>query len=452
MKHQLQSKQSDQLASTQFKHTARGAASFGDKRSASVAQYKLQDAANGSAKTVAQRALNQQVERRMNPNGLPNQLKTGIEAMSGMDMSGVRIHANSDKPAQLNALAFAQGNDIHLGRGQEQHLPHEAWHVVQQRQGRVQPTAQLHGAAINDDAGLEHEADVMGSRAAQLQTMHPVQLRAGSGAAVMQFGLGEAVKYGALGAVAGVVGATVGAALLPAAATATTLGLLGGGIGALYGALTNNDEQSDGPQADDMENEYPDGHDADDEGGLEEQDLPNAQLKDIDGGEDPDLYAEIELITRGIRDLRISQHKTADATPAQLARKAGPSYQAGYNTENFGQFTEITYMRDGKGAIDFKSPTKKKKWKNPVDSKIVDLEKGSSKKGYGITQGNKLAHIQSASRAVHFSIANRITKQDGSGSPDGWTWHHLVSPYKMVLVDRQVHRKHGHNGGKLLWK
>ena len=101
-----------------------------------------------------------------NRTGMPDALKSGIEAMSGMDLSDVRVHTNSSKPAQLNALAYAQGNEIHLGPGQEQHLAHEAWHVVQQRQGRVQPTTQLQGTAINDDSSLEREADVMGERAA----------------------------------------------------------------------------------------------------------------------------------------------------------------------------------------------------------------------------------------------------------------------------------------------
>lgn len=52
------------------------------------------------------------------------------------------MHYNSSRPAQLQALAYAQGSDIHLGPGQERHLPHEAWHGVQQAQGRVQPTLQ----------------------------------------------------------------------------------------------------------------------------------------------------------------------------------------------------------------------------------------------------------------------------------------------------------------------
>jgi len=100
-----------------------------------------------------------------NPTGIPDQLKTGIEALSGMSMDPVRVHYNSDEPAQLNALAYAQGTEIHLGPGQEQHLAHEAWHVVQQAQGRVRPTLQAMGVPINDDAEMEQEADVMGAKA-----------------------------------------------------------------------------------------------------------------------------------------------------------------------------------------------------------------------------------------------------------------------------------------------
>ncbi len=106
----------------------------------------------------------------LNRTGMPDGLKSGIESMSGMDLSDVRVHANSDAPAQIDALAYAQGNDIHLAPGQEQHLPHEAWHVVQQRQGRVQPTLQMAGVGVNDDVALESEADVMGAKALQTKT------------------------------------------------------------------------------------------------------------------------------------------------------------------------------------------------------------------------------------------------------------------------------------------
>lgn len=105
-----------------------------------------------------------------NNTGLPDNLKSGIESLSGMSLDHVKVHYNSAQPAQLNAHAYAQGSEIHVAPGQEQHLPHEAWHVVQQAQGRVQPTMQMkEGVPVNDDAGLEHEADVMGAKALQLK-------------------------------------------------------------------------------------------------------------------------------------------------------------------------------------------------------------------------------------------------------------------------------------------
>lgn len=101
-----------------------------------------------------------------NRTGLPDDLRSGIEALSGVSMETVKVHYDSPKPAQLKALATAQGNEIHLGPGQERHLPHEAWHVVQQASGRVRPTIQLtNGPMLNDDRALEREADDMGARA-----------------------------------------------------------------------------------------------------------------------------------------------------------------------------------------------------------------------------------------------------------------------------------------------
>lgn len=48
--------------------------------------------------------------------GLPHQLKNGIESLSGMRMDHVKVNYNSDKPAQLNAHAYAQGSEIHVDR------------------------------------------------------------------------------------------------------------------------------------------------------------------------------------------------------------------------------------------------------------------------------------------------------------------------------------------------
>ena len=128
-----------------------------------------------NANALAFGSMNNSVQKKDNQTGLPDNLKSGIESLSGHSMDDVNVHYNSAQPAQLNAHAFAQGSDIHVASGQEKHLPHEAWHVVQQKQGRVQPTRQMKGKVnINDDEGLEHEADVMGEKALQKKKDKPI--------------------------------------------------------------------------------------------------------------------------------------------------------------------------------------------------------------------------------------------------------------------------------------
>ncbi|MFT4923990.1 MAG: hypothetical protein ACI8WB_000068 [Phenylobacterium sp.] len=102
-----------------------------------------------------------------NNTGLPNNLKSGMENLSGMSLDHVRVHRNSDKPAAVQAHAYAQGADIHLASGQEHHLPHELGHVVQQAQGLVKPTTSVGGMAVNDNAGLESHATALGNKALQ---------------------------------------------------------------------------------------------------------------------------------------------------------------------------------------------------------------------------------------------------------------------------------------------
>lgn len=102
------------------------------------------------------------VRRKPNRTGMPDSLKERLEAGSGVDLSDVRVHYNSDKPARIQARAYTQGNEIHLGPGQERYLPHEGWHAVQQKQGRVTPTGWYNGQAVNEDEALEQEADTMG--------------------------------------------------------------------------------------------------------------------------------------------------------------------------------------------------------------------------------------------------------------------------------------------------
>ncbi|RGP16375.1 eCIS core domain-containing protein [Parabacteroides gordonii] len=108
------------------------------------------------------------MQRKPNNTGLPDNLKAGVENLSGYSLDDVKVHYNSSQPATVQALAYTQGTDIHVAPGQEQHLPHEAWHVAQQMAGRVEPTTEVGGMPVNDNAGLEHEADVMGSKANSL--------------------------------------------------------------------------------------------------------------------------------------------------------------------------------------------------------------------------------------------------------------------------------------------
>ena len=116
---------------------------------------------------IANNAAQRAEAPRPNNTGMPDNLKAGIESLSGFSMDDVRVHYNSSKPATVQALAYTQGTDIHVAPGQEKHLPHEAWHVAQQMAGRVSPTTNINGLPVNDNAALEHEADVMGEKAVQ---------------------------------------------------------------------------------------------------------------------------------------------------------------------------------------------------------------------------------------------------------------------------------------------
>ncbi|WP_211101447.1 DUF4157 domain-containing protein [Niveispirillum sp. SYP-B3756] len=183
--------------------------------------------------------------------------------MSGLSLDGVRVHYNSSQPATLQAHAYTRGQDIHVAPGQEQHVPHELGHVVQQMQGRVPVTGQVGGMALNDDTSLEAEADRLGATATQMRAIHtrqPAQLRShllGSSAlmpvqrfswkealtslgvsweeALKTLGVGGAVGAGL--ALSGAVGIPAAIGLGVAAATSTAATKVGG-VGAGLGAGT----------------------------------------------------------------------------------------------------------------------------------------------------------------------------------------------------------------------
>ena len=148
-----------QTQKTAQKKEASTAAAVLDASSQNEGLQRKADMANGAAQ--------REEAPRPNNTGMPDNLKSGIESLSGFSMDDVRVHYNSSKPATVQALAYTQGTDIHVAPGQEKHLPHEAWHVAQQMAGRVSPTTNINGMPVNDNAALEHEADVMGAKAVQ---------------------------------------------------------------------------------------------------------------------------------------------------------------------------------------------------------------------------------------------------------------------------------------------
>jgi hypothetical protein len=107
------------------------------------------------------------------PNKMPGHVQQKMESTMNADFSDVNIHVGS-KASSVGALAYAQGNDIHFAQGKfnpdtnsgQQLLGHELAHVVQQRQGRVKATTSVNGLPVNDDKGLEKEADTLGAKAA----------------------------------------------------------------------------------------------------------------------------------------------------------------------------------------------------------------------------------------------------------------------------------------------
>ena len=186
MQKQSQEKSSVETATSDSKN----AMTLSDNREQTSSQQALKDLASNSPQTLQQKAIatrftqspqitaqrkqqdtfkqNQPpLQRKANNTGLPDNLKSGIESLSGISMDSVKVHYNSAKPAQMNAHAYAQGTDIHVAAGQEKHLPHEAWHVVQQAQGRVRPNTDVGGTPVNDDPSLESEATRMGDTALQ---------------------------------------------------------------------------------------------------------------------------------------------------------------------------------------------------------------------------------------------------------------------------------------------
>ena len=89
---------------------------------------------------------------RENKTGLPDILKPGIGNQTDYVTKDAINSNNSDKPTQLISHAYARGTNKNTAPGQC--LPHGAIHVMQQKQGGVNPTAQMkENDNVNDDKG-----------------------------------------------------------------------------------------------------------------------------------------------------------------------------------------------------------------------------------------------------------------------------------------------------------
>lgn len=93
---------------------------------------------------------------------LSQAMQARMRSKFNLSFQDVRVHYNSREPESLQARAFAKGNDIHIAPHEDTQelLEHELTHVAQQRRGVVSATGSAGGVAINDDAALEHDADL----------------------------------------------------------------------------------------------------------------------------------------------------------------------------------------------------------------------------------------------------------------------------------------------------
>lgn len=408
----------------------------------------LSESTESEYEPIAQRKAVAPFQLKKNETGIPDDLKTGIEQLSGMDMSDVRVHYNSAQPAQLQAHAYAQGNNIHIGPGQEKHLPHEAWHVVQQRQGRVKATRQMkRGVMVNDDPSLEQEADVMGAKAlstgksgqqepvqrvsANGQDHHIIQRVWDSyesddsdhteGSAPEQLIDWSELRVQAFSRVPQAV---------------------------LFNIFYNLAEHLY------LKAGY---------GSPDRELMVGSFIKWFSGG----IYTR-SMFKRLIGLEHVINDKDETSNIIQLARTGNTySVNGGYQgTSNGTAYENVIYYRDGGGNINFGvnpanivaayNSTEDPEidandivWSDPVDySSQVQMNNDLNDTEKGIMPSGKSVTLKSASRPQHFAIADMLYSNSRGGT---WTWHHLSPRYYMVLVDMRVHAKHGHNGGVLLW-
>ncbi len=148
--------------------------------------------------------------------GIPAQMRAKFERSSGFSFDDVRVHYNSEKPAQLHAHAYTQGSEVFVAPGQEKHLPHELGHVVQQKSNEVKPTGEVGGMPLNDDEAMEDGADKLAEEAESSEDSDeaPLQAKAKDGGVIQKADLHSEGSYnfnaGFMSSLIGGIGVAVG--------------------------------------------------------------------------------------------------------------------------------------------------------------------------------------------------------------------------------------------------
>lgn len=126
------------------------------------------------ARSLDQRMAAQSEARIPQSGGAPlsRDVRAKMEPRLGSDLSGVRVHTGGESATaaqDLSAKAFTVGSDFGSGQYQpgtkegDKLIAHELTHVVQGQRSGIQRKA---ATPVNDDAGLEREADATGAKAA----------------------------------------------------------------------------------------------------------------------------------------------------------------------------------------------------------------------------------------------------------------------------------------------
>ena len=140
---------------------------------------------------LQQHAPQQEQANKPNLTGIPAQMKLDFEQRSGLSFDDVRVHYNSDKPTQLQALAYTQGTQVYVSPGQEKHLRHELGHVIQQKYGIVSPNILYYGhTPANLNPQLEQQADAL-SKALADDRKWNISSSLGTHRPVIQFALDD---------------------------------------------------------------------------------------------------------------------------------------------------------------------------------------------------------------------------------------------------------------------